>query len=271
MSASAARQRPASPGEGALAATWLGHATVLIELDGARLLTDPALGARVGPLRRIGPAPAPESWAGVDAVLLSHMHADHADVPSLRALGAGTLILAPRGTRAWLAARGLSNVQELAPGEHASVEGVTVTATPALHGGGRWRARPTPPAVGFLACRSRCCYFAGDTDLFGAMEELRGRVELALVPISGWGPKVGAGHLDPARAAEALRMIAPRVAVPIHWGTLAPPRPLPGPARDDSPAREFTALAARRAPGVEVRVLAPGERLVLDAGAEAQR
>ena len=90
--------------------------------------------------------------------------------------------------------------------------------------------------------------------------------------MAGWGPTLGPGHLDPARAATAAALIAPRVAVPIHWGTLALwPRPLR--AKDpERPAREFASLVAQHAPDVEVRVLAPGERTEMPlAAAESAR
>jgi L-ascorbate metabolism protein UlaG (beta-lactamase superfamily) len=95
------------------------------------------------------------------------------------------------------------------------------------------------------------------------MAELRGSIDIALVPVSGWGRSVGPGHLDPRRAATAVALIAPAVAIPIHWGTFA----LRGLARRRSdprrPAGEFAALATRYAPGVDVRVLEPGERIEL--------
>jgi L-ascorbate metabolism protein UlaG (beta-lactamase superfamily) len=106
-------------------------------------------------------------------------------------------------------------------------------------------------------------YFAGDTDLFDEMAQMRGRVDVALLPIAGWGPSVGPGHLDPERAAEAARRIAPTLAIPIHWGTLALPWPAArGPADPERPAREFAERIKLVAPDVAMRVLAPGERLV---------
>jgi L-ascorbate metabolism protein UlaG (beta-lactamase superfamily) len=100
-------------------------------------------------------------------------------------------------------------------------------------------------------------YFAGDTDLFEGMGELRGIVDVALLPVWGWGPSVGEGHLDPQRAAQATAMIAPRLAIPIHWGTFALPWARDG--ASDRHAREFAELTAELAPTVDVRVLAPGE------------
>ncbi|HEX5758023.1 MAG TPA: MBL fold metallo-hydrolase [Thermoanaerobaculia bacterium] len=239
--------------------TYVGHATVLIELDGTRLMTDPVLRGRVGPLRRHGAPPAPKLAEGLDAVLLSHLHHDHADLPSLRRVGPGVPVLAPPGAGQFLRRRGFAAVSELAPGDSARVGALTITATEAAHPGRRRGARDAD-AVGFLISGSRRVYFAGDTDLFDGMESLGSELDLALVPIWGWGPSLGPGHLDPERAARAAALLSPRVAVPIHWGTLYPlglDRLRPGPLR--SPPGEFAARTGALAPQVEVRVLEPGE------------
>jgi L-ascorbate metabolism protein UlaG (beta-lactamase superfamily) len=245
-----------------LAVTWLGHATALIELDGARVLTDPILRNRVGPLRRIAARPSRALLHAIDAVVLSHLHADHADPPSLRMLGA-TRVFAPRGSRRWLANRGVTHAEELAVGEQVEFAGVSLHATPALHDARRWPFGPAAPPLGFLLEGSQSCYFAGDTALYPGMAELAGRTDLALLPVSGWGRTVGPGHLDPVTAARAVNLIAPRVVVPIHWGTLAPVWRV-GRAGDAAlPARRFANLVARQAPDVETRLLAPGQRTVL--------
>jgi L-ascorbate metabolism protein UlaG (beta-lactamase superfamily) len=249
------------------AITWVGHATVLIELDGMRLLTDPVLGARVGPLIRLA-APA-DAAAGreIDAVLLSHLHADHADVPSLRRLGTQTRVIAPAGAGAWLAGRGFANVEELAPGGETSVGGVRIEATSATHDGRRRPFGAVAEPVGFVARGSRSLYFAGDTDLFDDMAALAGSIDLALLPVWGWGPRLGPGHLDPERATTAALRIEPAVAVPVHWGTFALTRPARRPRDPQAPARRFSELMAARAPQIAVRVLAPGARMELYAGA----
>lgn len=242
-----------------ISVTWLGHATVLIEVDGARLLTDPVLRDRVGTLVRIaGPAERP---GPVDAVLLSHLHADHADAASLE-LVESPLAVAPSGAGAWLAKHTTAEVRELRTGEGLSVAGVRVEATPAAHDGRRWPvggARAEP--LGYVVRGdSGSVYFAGDTELFPEMAALTGTIDIALLPVAGWGPTLGPGHLDAERAARAAALIAPRVAVPIHWGTFAPVWPLRRHRDPSRPPREFAALVAERAPEVDVRVLAPGER-----------
>jgi L-ascorbate metabolism protein UlaG (beta-lactamase superfamily) len=232
---------------------YVGHATVLIELDGVRLLTDPVLRLRIGHLWRRVPLDLTE-LGDVDAVLISHVHYDHLDRPSLRQLGADITLIAPRGARRVL--RGFSDVREVDVGEEVRVGDVTVHATPAEHRSARLTLR-TAPSLGFLVSGSRRVYFAGDTDLFQGMNALAGSLDVALLPVAGWGPKVGPGHLDPIRAAQALRMLRPRIAVPIHWGTLT----LPTRAASAEPPEEFRRHAAELAPGVEVRIVEPGGEL----------
>lgn len=241
--------------------TLVGHATVLIELQGVRLLTDPLLRDRRMFLRARR-RPWDRAWTeDLDAVLLSHFHRDHYDPRSLRLLDPATLVAGPPGTAARLRRQGFHNVAELRPGESTAVNGITVRATRAQHG--RLPPRFRPIALGFLVSGRERAYFAGDTDLFPGLAGLASeRIDVALVPVGGWGPRLGAGHLDPRRAAEAVRLIRPRVAVPIHWGFLRPvglgrlePRYL------TQPGEIFARLSAETAPDVEVRVLEPGESL----------
>lgn len=224
---------------------------------------------RIGPLVRVAPMRGDAGVDAIDAVLLSHLHYDHTDLPSLARLDGSAPVLAPRGAGAWLAAQGVHFVSELGLGEHASIGSLRVTATHAAHDGRRRPFGVTAQPVGFVLRGSQSVYFAGDTDLFPAMAELKGSIDLALLPVAGWGPTLGPGHLDPERAARAATLIAPRVAVPIHWGTMAPwPRAL-RPRDPEQPVREFAALVARHAPEVEVRVLAPGDSTEIGALASA--
>jgi L-ascorbate metabolism protein UlaG (beta-lactamase superfamily) len=198
----------------------------------------------------------------VDAVLLSHVHHDHLDVPSLRRVRSDRIVV-PRGARRLLEGRGFEGVVELEEGEAVPIGGLTVRATQADH-----RARRLPlgaeiPALGYLIEGPPRLYFAGDTDLFEGMRELSPGLDAALLPVDGWGPRVGPGHLDPQRAAEALRLLEPRVAVPIHWGTYRRLGLSRDPATLRGPADGFERFAAELAPQVEIRILAPGERTAL--------
>jgi L-ascorbate metabolism protein UlaG (beta-lactamase superfamily) len=236
--------------------TYVGHATVVIDLDGVRLITDPVLRPRVLHLRRVGPVPA-AALRGLDAVLVSHAHWDHLDVPSLERIGKDMPIICPQGVAGFLRRKKFSQVTTLAEGEDVRVGELVVTGVHAEHDGARGPLGASGE-LGYVITGSRRVYFAGDTDLFDDLAVM-GPLDLALVPVAGWGSKVGPGHLDPQRAAEAVRLLRPKLAVPIHWGTLA----RFGRAPDLDPPLEFARLAAELAPDVEVQIVEPGATLDL--------
>lgn len=256
---------------------WLGHATTLVELDGVRLLTDPLLTDRLVPfVRRRVPSlgEPPDRAQSVDAVLISHAHQDHLHLPSLRRLRPGTRLIVPAGTASWLRRRGFSppvfeQVEEVRPGDLLRVGGVTVHVTPAEHHGFRIPFGPRAVALGYLVQGASSVYFGGDTDLFPGMAEfpglVGGRLDLALLPVGGWGPTLRGGHMDPERAAQALRLLQPRAAIPIHWGTYWPV----GLSRVRRhrfalPGEAFRAASAEMAPDVDVRVLRPGDAVPIE-------
>lgn len=254
---------PVTPADATV--TFVGHATVAIEMDGVRLITDPVLRHRVAHLRRAGRLHA-DSRAEVDAVLISHAHRDHLDLPSLRRLPRRGPVVVPRGLGRMMARAGIRDVVEVDVGDSVRVGAVEVRATPAEHDGARGLGQAVAPALGYAALGSRRVLFLGDTDLFPEMDGLVNDLDLALVPIWGWGSRLGKGrHLDPQRAAEAIARLRPRVAVPIHWGTLHPIHLglLGTPAFVHRPAPEFVAHASGTAPQVDVRVLRPGEATTL--------
>jgi len=248
-------------GERRLSLAWIGHGTVLLEADGVRLLTDPLLRPRVAHLRRVS-AP-PEDTTDVDAVLISHVHHDHLDLRSLDRVRSLSVVV-PRGARKLVERRGFEDVVELGVGEETSIGPVTVLGTHAEHDARRLPFGASIPSLGYLIRSSARVYFAGDTEMFGAMRELAPGLDVALLPVWGWGPRLGPGHLDPRGAAEALQLLQPRVAVPIHWGTYRRLGMTRDPAALREPAEQFARYAAELAPDVEVRVLAPGERLEVD-------
>jgi L-ascorbate metabolism protein UlaG (beta-lactamase superfamily) len=238
---------------------------VLIEVGGVRLLTDPLLRDRVGHLRRHSATPAPGAAEGIHAVLVSHLHLDHLDAASMRRLPRDVAVIAPCGAGALLRRLGFARTTELPAGEHVEIGGVTVAAVPAVHDGRRHPLAPLAEAIGFVVTGGHRVYFAGDTDLFDGMEEMAGTLDAALLPVWGWGPSLGPGHMDPEAAARAAAILRPRVAVPIHWGTFFPAglARLRGSALVEPPL-EFARVAGKLAPGVEIRVLEPGESLGLD-------
>jgi L-ascorbate metabolism protein UlaG (beta-lactamase superfamily) len=215
-------------------------------MGGARMLTDPVLRHRLYHLRRRSAPIAEHLLQRLDAVLISHLHHDHLDLPSLRKLG-------------------FRRVEELRKGERTSVGGVTVTATEAVHHGGRGPFGAVADTLGYvvgdrIVGGNPSVYFAGDTDVFPGMAELAGSLDLALLPVWGWGPTLGPGHMDPKAAAEACQLLAPRLAIPIHWGTFYPlAMQHIRPTFLTQPPQLFVQFMQRLAPKVEVRVLQPGQ------------
>lgn len=243
--------------------TWLGHATVLIELDGVRLLTDPVLRRSVLHLRRRQGVPT-RATGRPDVVLVSHLHWDHFDLPSLARLSRATRIVAPLGARKLLARRGFERVDEVSEGSVVDAGPVRVRATYAEHDSGRGPWGVKAAALGYVVSGSGSVYFAGDTDLFPGMEGLHKGLDVALLPIAGWGPTLPPGHLDVDRAAEAARRLRPRVTIPIHWGTLRPFHRRTSYAGEEA-AAAFAAKLAEVAPDVEVRILELGESCTIEA------
>ena len=246
----------------AIQVEFLGHATVLIEVAGLRVLTDPFLRARIGPLQRHGPLPD-TGTIHADLVLVSHGHPDHFDPASIEALPGRPAIVVPRGLASRVGRRAAGRVVELAAGESLNVAGLTIEAVRARHWISPGAARAQP--IGYVLDAGPRVYFAGDTGRFADMGALVGRVDLAFLPIWTWGPHLGPGHLGPRSAAEVARDIAPSAVVPIHWGTLYPRllhRLWHRPLRE--PGDRFAAHARRLAPDVEVRVLRPGEATTFD-------
>ena len=152
----------------------------MLDLGGARLLTDPLLGSRLGHLTRR--VPVPGGLGRVDAVLISHVHSDHLDMSSLAALAGSPQIVAPAGAGDLLRDRGFEHVIELREGESTTLRGVRVTATAAHHHARRGLFSPWVRSLGFVIEEGLRVYFAGDTDVYEAMEELT-PLDVALLPV----------------------------------------------------------------------------------------
>jgi L-ascorbate metabolism protein UlaG (beta-lactamase superfamily) len=237
--------------------TWWGHATVMVE-DRMRCLTDPLLHSRLLHIRRrsgMTPVTAPV----VDAVLISHLHADHLHLPSLRRMRPGTVVLVPRGSARLLRSLPL-DVVEVSAGDVVPLADGHVEVVPAMHNDRRWPwGRIRGDAIGYLVLGEGATYFAGDTVGFAGMSDLHPRIDLALLPVGGWGPWLRGQHLDPTTAAECLPQLRCRVAVPIHYGTMWPIGfDWLRPHIFHEPGREFAEAASLMAPDVDVRVFPPG-------------
>lgn len=252
--------------------TWLGHATVVLDLDGTRVLTDPLLRRHIGPLRRRGATPARDQWRDPDVVLLSHLHHDHADLRSLRLLPDHTPVVASAENAAWLRRHRLAGVTPGTDDWMRPVPGspLAIRLCAAVHHSRPMPHRPNAATGHLIRTASGTVWFAGDTSLVEEMatlpEQAGAPIDLALVPISGWAPRLSGGHMGPSEAAEACRMVDARAAVPVHWGTLHTPfgRNLPR-GWMDRPAVQFAAAMAERAPGCRVVVPPIGERCPISA------
>jgi len=262
-----------------LSVTFAGHATVLLDVDGVRLLTDPLLRRRIGVLIRRSPVPPPEVRRDLDAVLISHAHLDHLDVPSLRLIDRRTPVVVPRGVGRLVRRLGFVPLEmdvgdevEVGPagGDRAPGTGaggargarVRVKAVPADHSGARYPLAGESPALGYVVEGGLSAYFAGDTGLYDEMGDLA-PIDVAVLPVGGWGPRLPDDHLNPLSAARALQLLRPAACVPVHWGTIYPPwLPPEFNAKWVAWPHAFARYAAHLAPEVEVRVLQPGETTV---------
>jgi L-ascorbate metabolism protein UlaG (beta-lactamase superfamily) len=250
-----------------IAITWVGHATVLLHVDGFRILTDPILTSRVVHLRRRVAVPAIEP---VDVVLISHLHMDHLHVRSLKTVTRGARVVAPAGAAKLFRSLDIAGVDEVVAGDvvtlreaTAGTPAIRALVVPANHSNARGpHSRIVAVPVGYIVeTGTRAVYFAGDTDLFDEMHDFP-PVDVALLPIWGWGPTLGDRHLDPPRAATATHWIAPRQVVPIHWGTYTPITPRRGtPAWIDNPFNAFSAALDELQLADRLVPLRPGETL----------
>lgn len=218
-----------------LRATWVGHATVLVQAPGLNLLTDPVWSKRVGPWSWVGskrlsaPAVEFEDLPRIDAVLVSHDHYDHCDMPTLERLAKerSRLGIAPLGTANLLEKAGFEKVVALDWWESATLpSGDTVTLVPAYHHGLRWPwDRNTRLWGGFvIKTRDGSVYFAGDTGDqldFDEIARRSGPIDLALMPVGAYLPRwfMRPQHIGPSEALSAVKRLGARTTMAIHWGT----------------------------------------------------
>ena len=222
------RPDPATWSDDGLTAAWLGHATVLLNFLGTRILTDPALEQRVGigrglaklgPRRLVAPALRPRELPPLDLLLLSHAHMDHTDLGTLAALPRDLPVLVQPGNRDLV--RRFRNVAELGWGESIEIGGVQVESIEVRHWGARMVTDRHRGYGGFLLCKEGCgVLFAGDTaytDSFGRLRS-RGPIDLAILPIGAYDPWI-ANHASPEEAWRMFRALGAGYFLPIHHST----------------------------------------------------
>jgi N-acyl-phosphatidylethanolamine-hydrolysing phospholipase D len=219
-----AQEGPGARAGGSAGVTFIGHATLRIDLAGRRLLTDPIFGDRVGRwfTPRLTPLKLPaEEIAGIDGVLISHAHHDHLDFPSLRHVGRDVPVLVPWGVAPLLRARGHRRVTVARPWTPVRWGDVTITPVPARHFGGRLPLVYTAGVLGYVLEGERTIYFAGDTGfrapLFRAIAD-RWAIDLAILPIAGYVfPEFRRNHMNASDALAAFRLVGARQMMAIHF------------------------------------------------------
>ena len=250
-----------------MACTWWGHSSATVQLGGTRVATDPLLSDRLLHLRRYAATP-PASATEADLVLVSHLHHDHCHLPSLARFDPAVPLVVPAGAEHLLQKVAGDRLVAVRPGDVVERAGVRIEVLAASHDGRRHPySRTDAPALGFrVSNEAGSFWFPGDTGLRDDLADV-GPVDLALVPVGGWGPTLEKGHLDPDEAATAVRRVGARWAVPVHWGTFWPAG-LQYVARGNH-ERMFTTPGPRfeqalAGSGVDAVVLAPGERAARD-------
>ena len=224
------------PGSG-LRVTWLGHSTVLIEIDGLRVLTDPVWGPRASPSRLVGPkrfqpVPVPlRALPPIDLVVVSHDHYDHLDYPTIRQLRKSPVpFVTSLGVGAHLESWGVQpeRIVELDWWESHSLPNadLTVTAAPSQHFSGRTMKTRNTTLWSSLVIRSarHAVFFSGDTGLtteYQLIRERLGPFDLTMLEVGAWHPAWGDMHLGPENALEAHALLGGGAFLPIHWGTFA--------------------------------------------------
>jgi L-ascorbate metabolism protein UlaG (beta-lactamase superfamily) len=251
-----------------LAATWMGWSSVLVEIDGRRVLTDPVWSERCSPSTLVGPkrfhAPpiALDDLPRIDVVVISHDHYDHLDMPVVRTLAArGTRFAVPLGVGAHLARWGVPSQQiaELDWNESVAIDGLRFTATPSRHYSGRdpRHKNETLWATWVIKSPAHAVFFSGDTgyiDEFKKIGNEHGPFDLTLIKIGAYDPTWEWIHMNPEDAVRTHADLRGRVMMPVHWATFNL-----GFHAWREPADR--AVAAAKKAGVALVVPKPGQRI----------
>lgn len=225
------------PNASGLRVTWLGHSTVLIEIDGIRVLTDPVWGPRASPSRfagpkRFQPVPVPlRSLPPIDVVVVSHDHYDHLDYPTIRELAKSDVpFVTSLGVGAHLEAWGVESKRivelEWWQSHELPGNGLTVTAAPSQHFSGRGLKDRNATLWSSLVVRSprHAVFFSGDTGLtteYAVIRDRLGPFDLVMLEVGAFHPSWGDIHLGPDHAVEALALLGGGPFLPVHWGTFS--------------------------------------------------
>ena len=254
---------PPGKGEGARL-TWIGHATWLVQLDGLSFLTDPVLGDSITGFigRNVPPAIPIERMPPIDAVLVSHSHYDHMDLPTLRRLGAP--VVAGLGMAALLRDEGLTGT-DLGWWQSTEVGGVRITFVPAQHFSQRGLGDRNETLWGGFVIEgsSATVYHAGDTAFFEGFRQIGERfaIDAALLPIGAYDPRwfMKAAHVDPEEALQAFVDLGARTFLAMHWGTFK----LADEPLDEPPRLLEEGRVRRGLPPERVRAPAIGETVLV--------
>ncbi len=264
----ALRSNPRPP-----AITWIGHATLLVQLDGLSVLTDPQWSDRAGPTswfgpKRLGPPGlAFEDLPRIDVVVISHDHYDHLDLPTVKRLAAAhdPLFVVPLGMKAWFADNGMSRVEELDWWQERLHRGVRFVCVPAQHFSQRslWDANRRLWASWAIVGREKRLYFGGDTGYFSGFKEAGRRLgafDVAALPIGAYQPPqiMKLVHLTPEEATQAFVDLDAKVMLGMHWGTFD----LADEPLDEPPARMLAEIRRRNLDPSRAWILKIGETRV---------
>lgn len=264
--------------KGKITLTWIGHATLLLQIEGFNILTDPHFSERAspvqwaGPKRVVPPSPSLEELPPINMVLLSHDHYDSLDAQSVKRLyhrggGQDTMFFVPLGLKEWLQSLGVTNVIEMDWWDEFDVGPITIAAVPMQHWGKRspFSRNNHLWASWIVLSEDFRFYFGGDAGYsphFRETGEKYGPFDLASLPIGAYEPRwfMKDHHINPEEAVQAHMDLKSKKSVAMHWGTfILTDEPL-----DEPPVRLRQAMKDRGLPDDEFRVLKHGETIVLE-------